>query len=156
MVCKDPEKRKEYMREYARKNRERIAEYKKEYAKLNKDKIAEYEKKRYENNKQYYQQKHKTYREEHKDELKQKKADYYKTPNGIKSRIINKWKDYGIISNDFDTLYDLYINTDKCMYCEKSFADSYYRCLDHDHETGLYRAVLCRSCNVKDVLNPKL
>ena len=150
------QERKEYMREYARKNRERIAEYKKEYAKLNKDKIAEYEKKRYENNKQYYQQKHKTYREEHKDELKQKKADYYKTPNGIKSRIINKWKDYGIISNDFDTLYDLYINTDKCMYCEKVFADSYERCLDHDHKTGLYRAVLCRSCNTKDILNPKL
>ena len=133
MVCKDPEKRKEYLREYRRKNRERLTEYHKTYREEHKDKIVEYEKERSEN-----------------------KKEYYKTPNGIKSRKINKWKSRGVISNDFDTLYDLFINTDKCMYCEKVFVDSVDRCLDHDHETGLYRAVLCRSCNVKDVLNPKL
>jgi len=129
MVCKDPEKRKEYLREYRRKNRERLTEYHKTYREEHKDKIVEYEKERSEN-----------------------KKEYYKTPNGIKSRKINKWKSRGVISNDFDTLYDLFINTDKCMYCEKVFVDSVDRCLDHDHETGLYRAVLCRSCNVKDVL----
>ena len=133
MVCKDPEKRKEYLREYRRKNRERLTEYHKTYREEHKDKIVEYEKERSEN-----------------------KKEYYKTPNGIKSRKINKWKSRGVISNDFDTLYDLFINTDKCMYCEKVFVDSVDRCLDHDHETGLYRAVLCRSCNVKDILNPKL
>jgi hypothetical protein len=134
MVHKDPERRKEYLREYARKNKERIAEYKKTYREEHKDKIAEYDKERYENNKQYY-------------------IDYKQTPQGIKTRVLNHWKSYGVICNDFDKLYDLYINTDKCMYCEKVFADSFDRCLDHDHKTGLYRAVLCRVCNIKDVLN---
>jgi hypothetical protein len=120
MPFKDPEKRKEYRREYVRKNKERLAEHNKTYRENNKDKITEYNK------------------------------IYDKTPAGIKSKFIRKWKSRGVISNNFDTLYDLYINTDKCMNCEKSFADSFERCLDHDHKTGLYRAVLCRSCNNRD------
>ena len=135
------QERKEYLREWARNNREKCRAKSKLYKSQNKDKIAEY---------------NKTYREEHKDELKIKKTEYYKTEEGEKSRTICRWRYMGVINEDFDKLYDLYINTDKCMYCEKSFADSYYRCLDHDHKTGLYRAVLCRSCNTKDILNPKL
>ena len=104
------------------------------------------------------------YRERHKEKIAERKNEYMKeyskkydkTPAGIKRKTIYDWKRRGVITNDFDTLYDLYINTDKCMYCEKVFVDSVDRCLDHDHETGLYRAVLCRSCNVKDILNPKL
>ena len=124
MVFKDPEKRKEYAREYARKNKERLAENKREACR------------------KYYH----THSEE-------KKLYHQENP---KIKVISCWKGRGVINEDFDTLYDLYINTDKCMYCEKVFADSYERCLDHDHKTGLYRAVLCRSCNTKDILNPKL
>jgi hypothetical protein len=92
------------------------------------------------------------YNQKNKEAISLQKKEYHSTPKGIKVQTLSSWRRRGIISNDFDTLYDLYINTDKCMYCEKVFADSYERCLDHDHKTGLYRAVLCRSCNVKDVL----
>ena len=93
------------------------------------------------------------YNQKNKEAISLQKKEYHSTPKGIKVQALSCWKRRGIISNDFDTLYDLYINTDKCMYCEKVFADSYDRCLDHDHKTGLYRAVLCRACNTKDVLN---
>ena len=79
--------------------------------------------------------------------------EYDKSPNRIKCNTISRWKRRGIIHSDFDTLYDLYINTDKCMYCEKVFGDAFERCLDHDHQDGSYRAVLCRACNSKDILN---
>ena len=95
----------------------------------------------------------KEYYIKNKDHINQRNKNYKDTPNGKKSERICRWKQQGVINEDFDTLYDLYINTDKCMYCEKVFADSYDRCLDHDHKDGSYRAVLCRVCNTKDVLN---
>ena len=91
------------------------------------------------------------YNQKNKEAISLQKKEYHSTPKGIKVQTISNWRQRGVIG-DLEQLYILYINTDKCMYCEKSFADSVDRCLDHDHETGLYRAVLCRSCNVKDVL----
>ena len=144
-----PEEKKERKRErdrrYREKNKERLAEYIKEYERKNKERLIEYRKEYYMDN-----------REQKIEYNKQYSKEYRKTYNGDRTNKITKWKSRGVINEDFDTLYDLFINTDKCMYCEKVFVDSVDRCLDHDHETGLYRAVLCRSCNVKDVLNPKL
>lgn len=34
----------------------------------------------------------------------------------------------------------------KCAICDKFFGDSL--CLDHDHETGEWRALLCKFCNL--------
>jgi hypothetical protein len=36
------------------------------------------------------------------------------------------------------------------------FEDTFYRCLDHDHETGVFRKVVCRSCNNMDSYLKKL
>ena len=141
-----PEEKKERKRErdrrYREKNKERLAEYIKEYQHKNKERLIEYRKEYYMDN-----------REQKIEYTKQHYKEYRETYNGDRTTKITKWKSRGVINEDFDTLYDLYINTDKCIYCKKVFADSYDRCLDHDHKDGSYRAVLCRVCNTKDVLN---
>ena len=67
-----------------------------------------------------------------------------------KNNTISKWRCSGVVYNDFDELYYIYIRTLKCCACNKEFKNSYERCLDHDHETGLFRAIVCRGCNVYD------
>ena len=79
-----------------------------------------------------------------------KESDKYK-----KQSKIARWKHLGIITDDFDNIHSIYMNTTNCDYCKKEFMNSLDRCLDHDHsikDNNNIRGILCRSCNVKDVL----
>ena len=67
-----------------------------------------------------------------------------------KSQTIYKWKNRGLIYDNYDELYEVYIKTMECQHCNKAFKKSSDRCLDHDHETGLFRKIVCRGCNVLD------
>jgi len=127
---KNKEKIAERKKEYQKENKEKIAEYNKEYKKENKEKIAEYQK------------------EYHKE--------YDKTPQGIKSNTISGWKSYGLVHEDYDALYETYLQTKECNVCKKVFETSYDRCMDHDHTTGLFRQVLCRGCNIYDNWKKKI
>ena len=72
------------------------------------------------------------------------KTKYHKTYT------INRWKINGVVYDDFDELYYTYIRTLKCSHCNKEFGNSFDRCLDHDHSTGLLRAIVCHKCNACD------
>ena len=63
---------------------------------------------------------------------------------------IRNWKRRGVIHTDYNALYDKYINTTRCNHCDKEFKDSRDRCMDHDHNTGLFRNIVCKWCNNKD------
>ena len=106
-------------------------------------KRKEYFKEWYENNKEY-----------HKECLK----EYRQTEACIKSNRISNWKQYGIsLDYDFDEIYDIYISTDLCDYCNVELVEGNYgsnrKCLDHNHSTGEIRGVLCMTCNIRDVLS---
>jgi hypothetical protein len=75
---------------------------------------------------------------------------YYKSPNNYKGRMIAIWKHRGVIYHDLDELFEVYINTNVCSHCSKEFINSRNRCLDHCHETGLFRKIVCQGCNVRD------
>ena len=84
------------------------------------------------------------------EEKKEYNKKYSQTPSGLKSHRISKWKQRGVKCDDFDKLYELYLNTNNCDVCKKEFENTYDRCLDHNHTTGEFRQILCRRCNTND------
>ena len=113
-------------------------EYQKQYREKNKEKQKEYDKE---------------YREKNKEKIKEKKKEYDQTEQGKKSSRIRNWKQIGVKSDDFNSLYDLYISVWNCEECNVELVEgrcgSNCKCLDHDHITGEFRNVLCNSCNTK-------
>jgi hypothetical protein len=75
---------------------------------------------------------------------------YYENEKLYKQDMIYKWKSRGVIYDDFDELYEIYMNTMNCQNCTKPFITSQNRCLDHNHDTGMFRKIICQGCNVRD------
>ena len=61
------------------------------------------------------------------------------------------WEGYGMIFVDddhYNYVYKEYIYATNCDLCNKQFPNTKDRQLDHDHETGEIRNVVCSKCNV--------
>ena len=71
-------------------------------------------------------------------------------PKRHKYFTIYKWKYRGVIHNDFNILYEEYINTFNCHHCHKEFITNRNRHLDHCHITGEFRYIVCCACNTHD------
>jgi hypothetical protein len=142
MPFKDPEQRKLYIKEYNEKNREKNREKKKEYYELNKEQIKEKINTYRANNKEKY-----------KEYIKEYNKKYHQTEGGKKAKRIAQWKQIGVINDDYNALHDHYINCKNCEECNIELIQGIFgtnkRCLDHDHQTGKFRNVLCHLCNVR-------
>jgi hypothetical protein len=95
----------------------------------------------------------KWYEKNREKRIKQKKK-YNQTEEGIKSRRISHWKSSGLICDDYNELYNHYLKNVFCDYCKIKLTydknnTSTTKCMDHCHETGLFRNILCHSCNIK-------
>ena len=147
-----PYKDKDDAKKYREAHREELSEKKKIYYENNKSKIGEYNKVYYENNKSKLLENSKIYTDsKHGTDVKKiyRKSEEYK-----KSSRISHWKQSGLLCEDFDLMYKHYINTPICDNCKIELTidkrtTKTTRCLDHDHKTGLFRNVLCHSCNTK-------
>jgi hypothetical protein len=146
---KNKEKLREKDRLYYEKNKEKRKEEYKEYRQKNKEKNKECIRLWREQNKEYLKEKGRLYREKNKE----KNKEYHKTENGKKSYIINGWKRINVKNDDFDKLYDYYLNCKNCEECNVKLTSgrcgANHKCLDHDHKTGEFRNVLCHTCNLK-------
>jgi len=107
--------------------------------------------------KKYYEknrEKKREYQKEYDEKNKEKKREYNQTPAGKKSHTISNWKHLGLICEDYDSLYAHYILAENCEECNVKFGEigdgtNTWKCMDHSHETGLFRNFLCNKCNRK-------
>ena len=147
------EKNKEKIKEWRENNKEYMKEYMKEWREKNKEKKKEYMKEYCEKNKEKKKEYNKEYMKEYCEKNKEKRKEYNKTEIGIKNSRINRWKSFGVKCDDFNNLYEHYINTNNCEECNINLIEGNYgsnkRVLDHNHETGLFRNVLCHNCNIQ-------
>tara|TARA_B110000967_G_C18789389_1_gene512496 strand:- start:570 stop:992 length:423 start_codon:yes stop_codon:yes gene_type:complete len=107
----------------------------------------------YQNNKE----KRANYQKEYRTANTEKVANYMKewAKNNPDKVRINGWKKRGIICNDYDLIYGIYVVTNKCDFCQEPFKDSKDRQLDHNHsilDSYNIRGILCRVCNTTDKL----
>ena len=134
MPYKDPEKAKEYDRQRYIKNKEKMKQKRKEHYEENRQRKLEYQKE---------------YREKNKEKIKENHRVYRQTEKGKRIASISAWKGRGLVSDDYDSIYDRYINTHECDCCKKHITHGLgSRVMDHCHKTGKFRNVLCHDCNI--------
>ena len=124
-------------------------------------------------NKEYKTKKYKNkcnlcYNKSRPVEIKQACKDYHKNkylenknnPVYIKRWLINNWKTQGLKTNDIELIYDKFINTTHCELCnieltrDKKTTNT-TKCMDHNHQTGVFRHILCHKCNSHNPLDTK-
>ena len=62
------------------------------------------------------------------------------------------WKKLGLVwenEGEFDAIYKRYIYARECELCNKTFTKSRDRHMEHDHDIGKIRNIVCCRCNLR-------
>jgi|TARA_R100000081_G_scaffold79485_1_gene46277 hypothetical protein len=76
----------------------------------------------------------------------QQTNEYGKTEKGKKILTIGQWKHKGLICDNYDQVYQLWLDSTHCDKCGRDYNGT-IKCMDHCHTTGAFRAIVCSKCN---------
>jgi len=85
-----------------------------------------------------------------KEEKKIYDKSYYQTPKGKMNTKISSWKQKGLICDtrdDYELIYNRWLESERCEECNKPYTTKNVKDMDHCHKTGVFRNILCHSCN---------
>ena len=133
-------------RAYYQKNRAHILAKNKKSNEKNKDKRAAQRAAHYQKNKVRKMEYSKEYHS--RPEVKERLAAYAKT----KDVKVKGWIKTGLL-DDYDMVWDRYCNTEFCELCQVRLTEDKYctstrKSMDHCHETGKFRNIVCHRCNM--------
>jgi hypothetical protein len=134
---------KEYQKKYRLKNREKRKEYSKEYYLKNNEYFKEY----YLKNKEKIKEYDKEYRLKNKEKLKEYLRDWHQKPENIeRNKNYKLKKTYNLTLEQFND--KLNNQNNKCSICYRTFDEKINKAqVDHNHQTGKIRDLLCFFCN---------
>tara|TARA_R110002167_G_scaffold88809_2_gene239451 strand:+ start:4719 stop:5192 length:474 start_codon:yes stop_codon:yes gene_type:complete len=89
-----------------------------------------------------------------KEKLSKYNKEYSTTEIGKMNKKIGNWKSLGLICKDkeeYIIIYKRWLDSKKCEEpkCNKEYTETNWKCMDHNHDTGLFRNIICHSCNCK-------
>ena len=120
---------------------EKTKEYRKKWKKENRARINQRARERYkESDKQYLA--HKNWEKEHREERNETARKKYTTDGRWRKQIRER---FGLEPEDYWRMYEE--QKGLCAICGKPQCVGTKLDVDHDHETGQVRALLCRHCN---------
>jgi len=160
----------QYHRNYYREHKEELLKRRKERYEKNKEYELQRQHEYYKQHKENYKNIHHNYYEAHKDEIKRRVAEYQSankdkhnernrkyraTLKGYINNRLHRWRYRGMKISSWQMYVDAYNRAGgKCQMCGKPlkltpFDDGDFEVarLDHDHETGEIRGILCNECN---------
>ena len=92
-----------------------------------------------------------------RDRINEQNRQYrVNNPEKVKrTRAINNWRREGLIHPDIYHLYDdIYLPATQFDVCHYIFDEwgkgKNWKCMDRDHDTNLFRQILCHRCNAMD------
>ena len=140
------ERSKEIKKKSYEKHKEKRDAYNKEYYKKYPEKLKETVKKSYEKHKE----KRKEYYKKHPEKLKESQQKYRARPDIKKIDRGYNLKKYGITLEEYDLLLEMQKGV--CAICGKlpdeTNTNNKYLHVDHCHDTGKIRGLLCNPCNM--------
>jgi len=139
-------KRLEIQKKYREKNQDKLNEKNREYRKNNKEIVKESNRKWAENNRDKVNAKQKRYTQKHSEVIKKKQYEWYRN-NKEKVKEFSLLRKYNLSLEQYRKMLDT--QEHKCLLCKISAKDtaSKYLVVDHCHNTGKIRGLLCNPCN---------